>query len=163
MLAHSPPLPLSIHYSVNGSDRREITGLLLALSHRDRVRHVHFSMLRNIGKFVTVLDDQFPILERIYIHSETEVVLPLTFQAPNISHLRLWTASIPMASPLLTTTAGLVTLSLLNIPASAYFPPSYLLNSLPLMLQLETLAIGFCSPLPKRDVERQLLQALNMS
>jgi hypothetical protein len=165
MLAHSPPLPLTIDYHTMGP--REMTaedesGILLALSYRDRVRHIDFWMLPTVGKFITVMDDQFPILERMHIYSRTEVVLPVTFQAPHLRHLRLWRASLPIESPLLTTTAtGLVTLSLLNIPASAYLPPSYILTRLSLMAQLERLFIGFKSPIPSRDVERQSRQTLD--
>jgi hypothetical protein len=160
MLTHSPPLPLTIGYHTT----REMTaedesGLLLALSHRDRVRHIFFSKLPNVGKFVTVMDNQFPILERLYIESHTEVVFPVTFQAPNLRHLLLKPACIPLRSPLLTTSAAvLVILSLRHIPASAYFPPSYLLARLSLMLQLENLSITFLSPIPNRDIERQRRQ-----
>jgi hypothetical protein len=167
MLAHSPPLPLTIDYRTVD---REITaedesGILLALSHRDRVRRIDLFQLPNVGKFVTVMDDQFPILERLYIDSRIEVVLPITFQAPNLRHLRLLTASLPIGSPLLTTATGLVTLYLLRIPASAYFPPSHLRTQLSLMAQLETLFIEFQSPImiPNRDVESQSRQTPDMT
>jgi hypothetical protein len=55
-------------------------------------------------------------------------------------------------------TAGLVTLVLHDIPPSAYFHPGYLLTRLSIMLQLETLVVRFKSPLPDRDVVRQLLR-----
>jgi hypothetical protein len=119
-----------------------------------------------VRKFVTVMGGQFPILERMHITWTKEVVLPLSFQAPNLCHLKLRTASLPIRSPLLTTTAAaLVTLELLNIPASAYFPPSYILARLSLMTQLERLGIGFKSPIPNRDVEGQLRhwQTLDMT
>jgi hypothetical protein len=165
MLAHSLPLPLTIDYRIRDHEiltAEDQSGLFLALSHRDRVRHIYFRFF-NVRKFVTVMDDQFPVLERMYIHSRTEVVLPETFQAPNLRYLRLSTVCIPIVSPLLTiTAAGLVTLELLNIPASAYFPPSYILPRLSLMLQLEILFIGFHSYLPNRDVERQLHQTPDM-
>jgi hypothetical protein len=162
MLAHSPPLPLTICYDAMD---REITaedesGILLALSHRDRVRHIYFR-IPNVGKFVTVMNDQFPILERVYIISPTEMVFPVTFQAPNLRHLRLWTASIPIGL-LATTAAGLVTLVLSDIPASAYFPPSYILTRLLPMLQLERLTIIFQSPLPNSNFERQSGQIPDM-
>ncbi|KAI0249398.1 hypothetical protein BJV78DRAFT_1155870 [Lactifluus subvellereus] len=123
-------------------------GILLAIKHSDRI--------------MTTMDEQFPILERLYILSrtggDTSLVLPRTFQAPHLHHLFLWHAALPIGSPLLTTTVGLVvTLALRHIPPSAYFPPSYLLTRLSLMPQLEILEIGFQSPLPNCDVERQLL------
>jgi F-box-like len=163
MLAHSPLLPLTIYYNWKITAEDE-SGLFLALSHRDRVHRVDFWMLPNVGKLVSVMDDQFPILERIHITWTEEVVLPVTFQAPNLRHLKLWTASLPIRSPLLTTSAAaLVTLELLNIPASAYFPPSYILTRLSLMAQLEKLSITFESPIPNRDVEKQLRQTLDMT
>jgi hypothetical protein len=162
MLTHSPPLPLTIYYrsdcEITAEDE---SGILLALSHHDRVRRICFWKLPNVGKFVMVMNDQFQTLERMYIinmrHSQTEVDLPVTFQAPNLRQLILWTTRLPIQSPLLATSAtGLVTLVLVNIPASAYFPPSYILTRLSLMLQLDMLAIGFKSPIPNRNVEMQL-------
>jgi hypothetical protein len=160
MLAHSPPLPLAIAY--RDLDRWRMTaedesGILLALSYRDRVHHISFWMLPNVGKFVAAMDDQFPILEHMYIYSWTEVVLPITFRAPNLRHLRLWSAFIPIGSPwaLLTNTASLVTLELLNIPRSASFPPSYILTPLSVMVQLERLSIGFHDFPQNSDVEGQ--------
>jgi hypothetical protein len=106
------------------------------------------------------MDEQFPILERFYIHpteGDTSLVLPRTFQAPHLRHFSLRQVTLPIGSPLLTTTVGLVSLWLTDIPPSAYFPPAYLLTRLSLMPQLEQLSIGFHSPLPNRDVERQLV------
>jgi hypothetical protein len=164
MLTHSPPLPLTIYYQ-HENRYGEITAedesnILLALSHRDRVRRIFFSMSTpNLNKFIAAMDDQFPILERMYIFPRpkgTSLVLPIKFEAPNLRRLCLSMASLPIGSRLLTTTLGLVTLSLTNISVSSYFPPSYLLARLSIMLQLERLVIRFDSPLPSRDVERQL-------
>jgi hypothetical protein len=165
MLAHSPPLPLTLCYNDTASEitAEDESGILLALSYRDRMHHISFWMFPNVGKFVSVMDDQFPILERMYIHSWTGVVLPVSFQAPNLRFLELWSPSIPIGPPLLTTSAaGLVTLGLYGIPASAYFPPSYILTRLSLMLQLEMLTIRFKSPIPNRNLETQSHQTLDM-
>jgi hypothetical protein len=107
-----------------------------------------------------------PVLDRMYILSEsrTEVILPATFQAPNLRHLILKLACVPIRSSLLSTTAaGLVTLDLHNIPAFTYFPPSYILTRLSLMLQLEKLSIRLKSPIPNRDVDRQLHRTSEMT
>ena len=102
------------------------------------------------------MDRQFPILERMYIVSQTEddtsLDLPRTFQAPLLRHFSLFHVALPIRSPLLTTAVGLVTLWLDDIPPSAYFPPTYLLARLSLMPQLENLEIRFHSPLANRDV-----------
>jgi hypothetical protein len=100
----------------------------------------------------------------MYIISQTEVVLPVTFQAPNLRHIRLSTVYLPIGSPLLTTATRLITLELIDIPASesAYFPPSYILTQLSLMVQLEKLFIAFKSDIPNRDIEMQSRQTPDM-
>jgi hypothetical protein len=168
MLTYSPPLPIIIDYWDND---REITaedeeGIFLALSHRDRVRRIRFWMpTPNLRKFIKAIDGQFQILERLYIVSQTQgstaLVFPETFQAPNLRRIGLWKASISIGSPILTTTAGLATLIVANIPQS-HLPPTYLLNGLSLMHQLEVLVIDFHSPLPNHDVKAQLLHTPNM-
>jgi hypothetical protein len=161
MLAHSPPLPLIICYNCTDQSpmitTKDESGILLALSHRDRVRRIFLWMLPNLGKFIPAMKGQFPVLERVNIRSMAQVALPVKFQAPNLRQFGLKTASLPIRSPLLITTTRLAYLNLDNIPASAYFPPSYLLARLSLMPQLETLSIRFHSLLPNRNVERQPL------
>jgi hypothetical protein len=163
MLAHSLPLPLTIFYHSDRAMTAEDTlGVLLALSHRDRVRRIALKMTAaNLEKFIPAMDGLFSILERLHISSlteeETNLTLPQTFQAPSLHRLRLWYTALPITSPLLTSTTGLVELWLGGIPRSAYFPPSYILTRLSLMSNLESLAIVFHSPLPNRDIVRQLL------
>ncbi|KAI0245644.1 hypothetical protein BJV78DRAFT_1158471 [Lactifluus subvellereus] len=171
MLAHSPPLPLTIdyrrrHHGMNAEDEE---GVLLALCHHDRVHRIVLDLPPlNLRELIATMDQQFPILERMVIYSWTNgdrsLILPKTFQAPQLHNLMLWHAALPIGGfPLLTTAAGLVTLALVDIPASAYFPPSCLLTRLSLMPQLQELVIGFHSPPPNRDSERQLLGALPMN
>jgi hypothetical protein len=169
MLAHSPPLPLTVLYTVPG---RKMTaedeeGALLALSHCDRVHRVALRMpAPDWGKFITALDDQFPTLDRLYMRSQdkdTSLVLPQGFQAPNLHHLTLWYIALPMRSPLLTTTGGLVSLRLVGIPRSAYFSPGYILTWLSLLPQLKILVIIFNSPVPNQDVIRQLSEIPTMT
>jgi hypothetical protein len=169
MLAHSPPLPLTVLYIVLG---RKMTaeddeGALLALSHRDRVHRVALRMpAPQLGKFITAMDDQFPTLERLYMDpqdGDTSLILPQSFQAPNLRHFNLWYTTIPMRSPLLTTTGGLVSLQLMGIPRSGYFPQGYLLTRLSLMPQLEILGIVFHSPVSNREVIRQISEIPTMT
>jgi hypothetical protein len=164
MLSHSPPLPLTLYYF---SDNCEMTaedeqGALLALSHRDRVRRIALQMpATDLKKIIPAMDRPFPILERLHIRTLTEedtsLILPTTFQAPNLRRLNLRYTALPIGSPLLTTTGGLAHLWLADISQSTYFPPSYILARLPLMPQLEWLGIGFHSPLPNGDGVRELL------
>jgi hypothetical protein len=163
MLAHSPPLPLTIIYgkqlTMTAEDEQ---GLLLALSHRDRVHYITIQMpAPSLEKFIPAMDGPFPILERLHFYSmteeETSLTLPVTFQAPNLRRLDLWYTLLPTGSPLLTPNGGLVQLSLSGIPRSAYFPPNYILSRLSLMPQLEKLTIAFHSTPSNHDVVRQLL------
>jgi hypothetical protein len=169
MLAHSPPLPLTVFYAdpVREMTAEDEEGALLALSHRDRVHRVALQMLApELGKFITALDDQFPTLERLHVYSrigDTSLILPQSLQAPNLHHLSLWSIALPVRSPLLTTTGGLVSLHLIVIPRSAYFPPGYILTRLSLLPQLEILGIAFHSPVPNWDVIRQLSEIPTMT
>jgi hypothetical protein len=157
MLAHSPPLPLTIFYS---EYNREMTakdeeGALLALSHHDRLRRIDLWMpAQKLGKLITAMDGLFPILDFLFIFGDLKetMILPQTFQAPNLRQIHLQRVALPIRSPLLTSTAGLVTLRLIDIPRSAYFPPNYILARLSLMPQLEKLVVSFHSPIPNRDV-----------
>ena len=166
MLVHSPPLPITIFYN----DRfREMTtededGILLAILQRDRVRRMALKMpASNVQKLIPAMGGQFPILGRLSFKSQTNedisLILPKEFQAPNLRHIDFWRVALPMRSPILSNTVGLVHLWLGRTPGSAYFTPNYILTRLSLMPQLETLGIGFYSPLPNRDVVRQLLGA----
>jgi hypothetical protein len=165
MLANSPPVPLIIDHILKDQDH-DITaedeeGILLALQHHHRVQRIRLEMpVPSLQKLVTAMDDEFPMLEFLYITAPTEqdtgLVLPQTFQAPHLRHLVLDNVICPITSPLLTPTTGLVTLSLMEIPLSANLRPHDLLQRLALMPQLETLGIDFHSPIPSRDIERQL-------
>jgi hypothetical protein len=89
------------------------------------------------------MDGEFPNLERLSMDTSLPgVTLPRTFGAPNLSHIKVVRVALPIQHPLLTTT-GLVSLRLEYIPSYGYFPPSYLLASLSLIPQLETLWIRF--------------------
>ncbi|KAI0245110.1 hypothetical protein BJV78DRAFT_669012 [Lactifluus subvellereus] len=166
MLAYSPALPLIINYVAR--DQKMATedeeGILLALQpeHRERVRRICLDLpASNLRTLIMAMDGQFPTLALLCIWSrtkgDTSLMLPKTFEAPQLHHLLLFRAALPIGSLLLTTTVGLVTLELLNIPPPAYFHPCHLFTRLSLMPQLEMLEIHFYSPLPNRDVERQLL------
>ena len=172
MLAHSPPLPLIIDYYDSGHDVtiEDEEGILLALEHRDRVRSIRLVMrVRNLQEPTTALDDEFAILECLVITPPTEeitsLVLSKTFRAPHLRHLALSNLACPIGSPLPTTAqaVNLVTLILLNIPLSSHFHPNDLLQLLLHNPQLETLYIQYCSPVPNRDVEKQLLHSPMMT
>jgi hypothetical protein len=165
MLANSYPLPLIIDYL--GEDRditaAEEEGIMHALQLRARVRRIRLRMsFTKLQKFLVVINQPFPILEYLYIRPPAKhnsgLILPNTFQAPHLRHLVLHSFAFPIKSPLLTTTVGLVTLSLVEVHGSTYFHPNDLLQQLSLLPQLEILEIDFHFPVPSRDVARQLSQ-----
>jgi hypothetical protein len=159
MLAHSPSLPLTVFYHDNGRlmSAEDEENALLTLSHSDRVRRLCVWMpAERLGKFIAGMGRQFPILGHLSIGSvngeDSSLILPVTFQAPDLHYIQLWHTALPIRSPLLTSTGGLVCLWLGRIPKSAYFPPSYLLTRLSLIPRLEKLGIIFHPPRSSRDV-----------
>lgn len=161
MLAHSPPLPLIINYmdKVREASVEDEEAILVALQHRDRVRRIGLWMpAPNLLNPIKAMVGQFPVLERLFIWPRVEhnmnLILPTSFQAPHLRMLGLTCVALPTRSLLLTTTVGLVSLSLWDIPFVAYFHPSYVVARLSTMPQLECLTIGFKYPIPTRDIER---------
>ena len=96
MLAHSPPLPLVIDYV---DEDRETTaedegGILLALQHRHRVRHIRLCIpVSNLQKVIGAIDGEFPMLEYMYIeplaNDDESIILPEMSRAPQIRRLVL--------------------------------------------------------------------------
>ena len=164
MLAHSPPLPLTVEYtSKDGITAEDEEGILLALEQRHRVRHLRLELpVQNLRKLVMAIDEEFPILEYLIMYpwakDSTALMLPETLQAPHLRHLTLEGFACPIRPRLHPTAPGLVTLCLIIDHPSAYFRPNILLQWISFMPQLENLEIHFTFPVPNRDVERQLTQ-----
>ncbi|KAH9981813.1 hypothetical protein BJV74DRAFT_989298 [Russula compacta] len=165
MLAHSPPLPLIIDYlertpRITAEDEK---GIMLALQHRDRVRRIRLQMtISKLRMVLMAINANFPILEYLYIMPSTRpssiLILSKTFQAPHLRHLILMNPIISMRSRLLTSTTGLVTLSLERVDPDDLCPID-VLQRLSLMPQLEVFGISFHSTVRDSEVERQLLDA----
>jgi hypothetical protein len=164
MLAHSPPFPLIIQHR---NPNRQLTaedekGIMHALQHRDRVRRIHLRLpVQSLQKLITALDGEFPSLEFLHISAQTKhdssLALPPQLEAPHLRNLCLTHFASPIGSPLLSTTTGLVILSLEWIHPSTYPHPNDFLRQLLLLPQLEEIDIGFRSAIPSRDIEEQLL------
>ncbi|KAH9958437.1 hypothetical protein BC827DRAFT_1219516 [Russula dissimulans] len=170
MLAHSPPLPLVVHYfrrrywlladEVDVNEDEDKHELLLALQHRNRVRGIRLcGPAQGLQKFINALDSDFPMLEHLYIspsvRRNTALILPRTFQASYLRHLILHKFAFPILPT--ATAAALVTLSLKDI--LPYLSPNDMVQQLSLMLHLETLSIAFPTriPIANPDVMEQLL------
>ena len=164
MLAHSPPIPLIISYFTKNCEltTEDEEGIILALKQHDRLRRVRLhNVCTIIQKLILTMDEECPILEFLYISRPIEdnttiLRFPESFQAPHLRHLTLGSFALPIASRLLTTAVGLVTLHLVMVHPSTYFHPNTLIRWISLMPQLETLKIFLQFSIPNRDVERQL-------
>jgi hypothetical protein len=165
MLAHSPPLPLTIDYAGEGGITAEDEeGLLLALEQRDRLRHLRlFFPVPDLQKLVMAVDGEFPILEYLIVepwaNNSTDLILPETLQAPNLRHFMMGGFVCPIRPRLHPTAASVVTLCLITRHQSAYFQPNILLQWISFMPQLESLEIAFSFPVPNDDMYRQLTHA----
>jgi len=163
MLAHSPPLPLTIDYCCGDTTRdEELEGIILALKHSDCVRRIRFQLsgpIPSLERLIAAIDKQFRMLEYLYIYlcsaTHLNLSLPLTLCAPQLRHLKLFHFAIPIGCPL---PVGLVTLRLEWICASADLDPNELLQQLSPLTRLETLLITFDPCSDDQDVERQLFQ-----
>ena len=162
MLAHSPPLPLTVDYrSKGGITPEDEEGILLALEQRHRVRHLRLGFpVQNLRKLVMAIDEEFPILEYLVVwpwaKDSTVIMLPEALQAPHLRHLTLRGFTCPIQPRFHPTAPGLVTLCLEIDHPSAYFQPNILLQWISFMPQIENLDISFTFPVPNGDVERQL-------
>jgi hypothetical protein len=167
MLAHSPLLPLIIDYNYKNNDLtpEDEEGILLALQHHDRMGRIALWMpVPSLHKLVTAIDEEFPVLEFLDIvpsaKHNTRLILPSTLEPRHLRHLWLEHFASSIGSRLLATATGLVRLFLRWIYPSTYPHPNHLLQPLSLLPQLEELEIGFSSPVPNCDLERQLLNTL---
>ena len=170
MLAHFPPFPLIIFHDHNNhaltpEDER---GIIFALEHRDRVRCICIIIsVLSLPKVINAMDDEFPILEYLYVAPHTRhnahLALPVTFRAPQINLLLLDHFPSPIGSPLLTTATNLVWLVLRWIRPSTNLYPNDLLPALSLLPRLQNLIISFSSPVPNREIERHMLHTPNIT
>jgi hypothetical protein len=166
MISHSPPLPLIIYYpgipgEVSVADQESA---VFALQQRTRVRRIHLSASTAIlHNLVRAMNGKFPILERLVLRSQTEsrtgLVLPKKLHAPLLHHLTLSNITLSKESQLLRRAEGLITLALLNLPATRRFHPEHLVVQLSAMSRLEMVTIHFYTAIPNHEVKQRLLRA----
>jgi hypothetical protein len=148
-LDHLPPIPISIDYSwtdlvidlapaVIAQDEIRI---YRTLQLRDRIcsiklRHSH----PTLDRILMVMNSSFPILEHLYLSSQSTVTvtLPQTFLAPNLRCLALFGVGLPKRLRILPSLVSLVTLRLEDIRASGYTRPRLLVTRLQYLPRLES-------------------------
>ncbi|KAI9507086.1 hypothetical protein F5148DRAFT_162206 [Russula earlei] len=166
MLSHWPPFPLIIYYSGHrpgGMAEDDRRGATFALEQRERVRRIHLAApAASLQDLVKVMNDEYPMLQRLVIRSQTEghadaaVTLHDNLRAPLMNSLTLSNIAVPTSSRLLGTAEGLVDIGWHNFPASPGFHPEHLVAQLSALTRLEFLAIHLRGALPNREVQQQL-------
>ena len=167
MLTLSPPFPLIINYPNQnaGITTEDGEGILFALRHRERVGRISLTTSNtNCNRVFAAMDGDFPELRHLRISSSVKnnslPILPSTFRAPHLTSLTLIGPAHPTGAPLsLTriTAIHLVHLKIQDILPFSNFHPEYLVAQLSSMPLLATVSLGFRLPIPKRVIEKQLL------
>ena len=162
-LDHLPPLPLFIDYRDTSLPITPLDELAIghALLLRDRVRHVDLHLPPSIlHTFLPLIDGPFLMLEHLSLSypngGDPNLILPKTFLAPNLRHLKLVSIDIPKRLRLLTSTVSLITLMLTDIRTPGYFHPRLLAARLQSLPRLEKFSIGFAIPIPRPSEEIEL-------
>jgi hypothetical protein len=149
-------LPMPDHYDFDA-----------AIVHRNRVyeialRHLTGSHLQQLA---SAMQEQFPALIYLMFHffdyySRPAPALPSGFlggSAPRLRFLSLHSIPFPALPKLLLTATDLVHLDLWNIPHSGYISPEAIVTGLAVLANLNSLIVGFQSPLsrPGRESRRK--------
>ncbi|KAH9172847.1 hypothetical protein EDB89DRAFT_1905745 [Lactarius sanguifluus] len=156
-----PALPIVMNY-VNHDDWTGVLpndedNVVAALEHPDRVSHFRLSATGSqLDKMAAVMQEPFPVLQGLYIHSDDRnaLVLPAKFlggSAPLLQYIELYGIPFPALPTLLLSASDLVWLHLFNIPPTGYFAPKAMVACLAVLLRLESIAIQFQSATPRSD------------
>ena len=163
-LAVWPPLPIVVRQYIRPT---QVDNILVALQHSDRVCQIGLSDATNseLEEVLAVMQRPFSALTGLAIwlgdwrKDETPPVVPESFlggSAPRLQYLELERVPFPGLPRLLLSATGLVSLYIWKIPHSGYFSPEAMVRSLSMLTRLETLSLGFKSPLshPVRESRR---------
>ncbi|KAI9462653.1 hypothetical protein F5148DRAFT_215846 [Russula earlei] len=154
MLDVWPVLPVAIPYSLNrfSSYWGNVASALESEHHR--ICYIHLSDIPTSQwkRFAAAMQKPFPELTYLRFRAEDNTVtsLPDSFlggSAPLLRQLRLGNCPFPGIPKLLLSSNQLVVLGLWDIPDSGYISPQDLVTALSIMSKLESLGLGFRSPL----------------
>jgi hypothetical protein len=149
-LGYLPPLLLVIDYSdtTRTMAQKDEDNLQLGLKQHSRVRRVVFQApSSSLHMWLAQMNQRFPKLRDLSLLSTTteemSLVLPETFQAPDLRCLSLHGIGLSKELSLLSSTIALSTLTLTHIRDTCYFSPGHLVTQLQGLPHLEELSIGF--------------------
>jgi hypothetical protein len=165
-LSHLPPIPLIIDYSdkTRALERKDEDNIHLGLQQHGRIRQI---VLRapssSLRIWLELMNRPFPRLADLLLLSTTideiNLMLPKTFQAPDLRRLALHGIGFSAGLSFLSSFIALSTLSLTHIGASCYFSPGHLVTQLEGLPRLEELSIGFAIPISLPSGEGEPLLA----
>ena len=167
-----PTLPIVINYVHHEITTDDEDNVIAALEHPNRVCNVALSgMVSELGKITTAMQEPFPVLMSLLIHTWDlkAPVLHAKFlggSAPCLRKIYLDGIPFPALPTLFLSTGDLVTLTLHNIPPAGYIPPEAMVVGLAALPRLEVFDFGFqlASSRPDRipplPVTRAVLPAL---
>ncbi|KAI9457879.1 hypothetical protein F5148DRAFT_338785 [Russula earlei] len=151
MLDIWPVLPVVMNHAL---DSWENVTVALESEHHHRICQINLWDIptSHWERFAVAMQKPFPKLTylRFRIQDNTVASLPDSFlggSSPLLRYLSLANCPFPGIPKLLLSANQLVVLSLFNIPDSGYISPQDLVTVLSAMSRLETLSLGFRSPL----------------
>ena len=146
-----PALPIII-YARGIQFKEDLTNVIAALRHRDRVCKIYYDQIQDcmLEEFAAI-DEPFPALTSLWLTTFREhvPVLPDSFlggSAPQLRSLYLEGIPYPSIGTLLSSTTNLVHLSLWDIPRSGYVSPETIVPCLSMLTRLESLELIFRYP-----------------
>ena len=148
-----PALPIVV-IAKHMESKEEVTNIVTALSHHDRVCKIYFyhqNFQDSLLKEFAAIDKPFLALTTLELSSFSQnlPVLPDSFlggSAPRLQSLGLFGIPYPSIGKLLSSTTNLVQLFLWNIPHSGYIAPETIVPYLSMLPRLESLELGFQHP-----------------
>ena len=164
-----PALPMVLSLSATSDDD---DNAIAALEHRNRVHSVQlYGTGSELGKMTAMMQEPFPVLTHLDIHSAGEPTLVLINEflggsTPHLQEISLWRVAFPALPTLLLSTNDLVTLDLLELPTSGYISPERMVSCLATLSKLEMFALTYyhlsCCPdrIRPPPVTRPVLPAL---
>ena len=154
-----PPLPIILRNMVDAPMPEEYD-FGAAIVHHYRVCEINLYHLSSsqLLRLASAMQDQFPELIHLMLdfdnyYGHPAPALPDGFSAPRLQSLTLHFIPFPALPKLLLSATDLVELTLVGIPQTGYFTPVALVTGLTVSANLESLTIGFKSPLSRPDQE----------
>ena len=153
-----PPFPIIIYCFTRELDEEGQDNIIAALERHDRVKsiRIHGQKCLVLEKFAAAMEKPFPVLIDLNISSFAEIapVLHEEFlegSSPCLQTFRSWGIAFPGFPRLASFAPHLSCLDLWYIPMTGYISPEAMATCLATLPNLESLIIGFQSPLSRPD------------